>query len=267
MVNLVRSELFRSRKRLQTWILIGITLGLDLVLYAGLLIAHIVRPDRQGTIDAMSIPKMFETGLTIVSIIGTIVTVVYGSSIIGSEFSWNTLRPALARAPKRSDLLSAKWITAIIFSAVLALLGVVLTVVLAIGTSVAIGEPSGASGSLPIDMIEVFLRYTVAFVPYAAVALFIALLMRSNAAGIAIGIAIVFVEPILFALLGALSDTFETIQKGGIAWNQNQVLMFGGDNDVTARDALLSAGGLAIWTLILVALSFWIFRRRDVTSG
>ena len=97
--------------------------------------------------------------------------------------------------------------------------------------------------------------------------MFVALLMRSNAAGIAIGIAYGFVEPVVFLLLSQVSGVFDTIKKGAIYWNTDRLFTLGGDNDVTTRDAWISAGVLALWVALFVAISYRVFNRRDVTSG
>ncbi|MCC6790503.1 MAG: ABC transporter permease [Thermomicrobiales bacterium] len=267
MQQLLRSEIFRSRKRAQTWIMIALVLGLVILLYGGLTIAHIVRPSSDSIIDSLRLSNIYDNGLAIVSIVGSIVAIVYGSSLIGSEFSWNTLRPLLARARSRASLLSAKWLTVGIYTLVVSALGVLASMVSAVVGSLIAGEETGVSAGTVVDYVAVSLRVTGGLLPYAVMAMFIALLMRSNAAGIAIGIALSFVEPILFAILGQLSDIFDTIQKGGISWNTNRLMIYGGDNDITLSNVWASTGAVAVWIALFMALSYWIFGRRDVTSG
>lgn len=267
MQHLLRSELFRSRKRAQTWILFTIALGFVLLFYTGFVIAHFVRPESQNVIDTLKLQNIYDNGLGLFSLIASIIVVVFGSSLIGSEFGWNTLRPVLARSQSRASLLTAKWLTALIFTAIVSALGVLFAMISATIGSILAGEGSDVAASTLVDFVSASLRFTAGLFPYAALALFLALLMRSNAAGIAIGIAISFVEPLVFGLLSAITDIFDTIQKGGLSWNTNRVLTFGGDNDITASDAWVSFGASAIWVALFVGLSFWIFNRRDVTSG
>ncbi len=267
MGNLLKSEVFRSRKRAQTWIMLAIVLGLVLLLYGGLTIAAFVRSDPSGVEEALQLSEIHDTGLVVVSLIGTIIAVVFSSSLMGSEYGWNTMRPLLTRAKRRSDLISAKWMTAALYVGLVSLISVVITMAAAIVSTAITGGETSLSGSIVTDAVFVTIRLAMNLLPYAAIAFFLALLLRSNAAGIAIGIATAFIEPIIFALLGALSDVFKSIQKGGISWNTDRVFRFGGDNDVLARDAWISAGVLSIWIAALVVLSLWIFNRRDVTSG
>lgn len=267
MQHLLRSEIFRSRKRAQTWIMVAIVLGLDLLLYVGLTIAHFARPDSQDVLDSLKLSNIYDSGMVVISLIGSIVAIVFASSLIGSEYGWNTLRPVLARARTRSSLLSAKWLTVGIFTLVVSALGVLVTMTAATVGSLLAGEGSDVTAGTLVDLIAVTARFTAGLLPYAALAMFLALLMRSNAAGIAIGIAFAFIESVLFLLLRQLSDVFETIEKGGISWNTNRLMTLGGDNNITASDAWASTGAVAIWVGLFVVLSFWFFNRRDVTSG
>ncbi len=199
--------------------------------------------------------------------IGAVLVAVFAASLIGSEYGWNTLRPALARARSRSAFLTAKWLTVALYVVGLAVVGVVATIAAAITATLVAGGGFDGSFSTAIDAVTTSGRFTAGFLPTAALAMSLALLMRSNAAGIAIGIAFGFVEPLLFALLGALSGVFVTIEKAGIAWNANRLFTYGSDPAIASGDAWTSAGVLAIWVALFVALSYRVFPRRDMTSG
>jgi len=247
--------------------MLAIMAGLVLPLYGGLTIAAFVRSDPLGVKEALRLSDIYGSGLVIVSLIGTIIVVVFSSILLGSEYSWNTMRDLLTRARKRSDLISAKWLTAGIFVVFISLISVVLTMVSAIVATSITGDETPISASIVVDAFAITARIAMSLLPFAAIALFLALLLRPNAAGIAIGIAILVIAPIILALLGALSDVFKSIQKGGVTWNTDRIFNFGGDNDLVARDAWVSAGVVSIWIAVLVVLPFWIFNRRDVTSG
>jgi len=107
------------------------------------------------------------------------------------------------------------------------------------------GDETPISASIVVDAFAITARIAMSLLPFAAIALFLALLLRPNAAGIAIGIAILVIAPIILALVGALSDVFKSIQKGGVTWNTDRIFKFGGDNDLVARDAWVSAGVLS----------------------
>jgi hypothetical protein len=74
-----------------------------------------------------------------------------------------------------------------------------------------------------IGVIGIWVVIFIAFLPIAALALTFALVTKSNAAGIALGVVYAFVEPIVFALLGALSDVFDSVQKAMPYYSADQV--------------------------------------------
>src|SRR5680860_319514 len=119
MIHMLHSELFRLRKRPQTWIMALImVLGVGVV-YGGLTIAALVLSDPEEAKESLLLPKVFETGMQFVTLAGYILTVVVASSLIGNEYGWNTIRPLVARARSRNALLGAKWITVLLYSVAL----------------------------------------------------------------------------------------------------------------------------------------------------
>ena len=111
MMNLFRSELFRVRKRTQSWSLLVILVALEVLLYGIMVIVNFASSDPTNVKENIQLPKIYDTGLIIVGLAGTILAIIFGSSILGSEYGWNTLRPMLARAKSRSSFLTAKWLT------------------------------------------------------------------------------------------------------------------------------------------------------------
>jgi ABC-2 type transport system permease protein len=268
MVNLLRSEIFRAQKRFQSWLLLAIILLGELVLYGVMVIVSIVRTDPDSVNRNIQLPEIYDTGLIIVNLVGTILVTIFAASLMGNEYSWNTLRPLLARSKSRASLLAAKWLTTFLYVLGLIVVSVVAVYGLSMLGSLIVGVDTGFSGGAIMDAIEVMGRYAASMLPYAALGMLMAVLTKSNTAGIALSIALLLLEPALFAALGALSDVFDTVQKGGLSWNADRLTSFGNSgSDVTASQALNSAGVLAIWVIGMVLISFRVFDRRDVTSG
>lgn len=267
MGNLLRSELFRVRKRAQTWSLLIVLVALEVLLYGIMVIVSFVSSDPSNVNDNIRLPKIYDAGLIVLALAGSILAIIFASSLLGSEYGWNTLRPLLARSKSRASLLTAKWLTVMLYTFVLVGTGVLTTMIASVVSSLIVGESSGLSGSTLIDFIAISARYFAAFIPYAALAMLLAVVTRSNTAGISIAIAVNFLESGIFGLLGVLSNVFHTVEKGGLARNSSQIAMYGGDNDVTRSQALVSTGVVAIYVIIFVVVSYRIFDRRDVTSG
>lgn len=228
----------------------------------------------QGDIgESIMVANIFENGMQMFGFFGGILTVIVTSSLIGSEFSWNTLRPLVARATSRSGLLSAKWLVVVMYTVMMVIAGIVGSLVLSWLAS----QLTDTTTSLPPDFWEVVaigtVRWIVASMPYAAIGFAAALLTRSNAAGISIGIGLSFVEPLLFGLLGLVSDVFDTVQKFGLSWNVSQLANISTQSDggfqdpVNASQVWQSAGVIGIYLAIAVVATYIVFKRRDITSG
>lgn len=271
MMNLLRSELFRLRKRSQSWMLILIGVLLVGFFYGAFLIAALTLSgsDQADVKDGLRLSSIQENGISVAVLFGSILLSIMAASLIGSEFSWNTIRPLLARATSRVALLTAKWLTLAIYIVVLTLIVVfVAPIVLSVVTSFIAGESPGGNADIYKGIFFSFGRILLTMLPGAALAFMLALVFRSIAAGIAVSIGVGFLEPAIFGLLGALSDVFHTIEKFGMSWGTSQLLQIGyPDSSTTTTEAWQGAAACVIYTTIFVAISYIVFRRRDVTSG
>ncbi|HYH11620.1 MAG TPA: ABC transporter permease subunit [Thermomicrobiales bacterium] len=275
MIHALQSELFRLRRRPQTWIMPILAVAFIGMFYGVLFLVYQFGPtsDRPEMQESVMVANIFENGMQMFGFFGGILTVIVASSLIGSEFSWNTLRPLVARASSRSSLLSAKWIVVALYTVFMVIVGIAGSMVLASVTSLlmdtSISLPSGTWDEFAIGLV----RWIVAMLPGSAIAFAAALLTRSNAAGIAIGIGISFVEPLIFGLLSIVADVFDTVQEYGIAWNVAQLINISTQSDggfqdpVDAAQVWQSTGILAVYVVIFVAATYYVFRRRDITSG
>lgn len=252
-----------------------LAIGFISIFYAILFLVYQFGPtsDQASMQDSVRVLNIFENGMQMFGFFGGILTVIVAASLIGSEYSWNTLRPLVARATSRSGLLTAKWVMVALYTVFMVIAGIVGSIAMAMVASllmdVSISLPSEFWGDYGVGI----LRWMVAMLPTSALAFAAALLTRSNAAGIAIGIGISFVEPLIFQLLSLLADVFGTVQEYGIAWNVTQLINIstqpdGGFQDpVAASQVWQSAGIVAVYTIIFVVASYIVFSRRDITSG
>ena len=276
MLHVLDSELFRLRKRPQTWIMPLLASGFILLYYGiGYLQYHSSnatdRLDMRQSVQQLS--SIFENGMQIWRIVALIMIVVASASLIGSEHGWNTLRPLVARATSRVDLLSAKWVVVGLYTIFMVVMGVIVSLLAATTTTIFMG----GSVSLPVgvwdDMVLGLLRWTMATLPYAAIAFAAALITRSNAAGIAIGIGLNFAELLVIGLLLELTNKFETAVEYGINWNVQQLVNITTDDGGTVMDPVSTAqlwkstGILIVYCALAIAISYRVFTRRDITSG
>lgn len=268
MLHLLQSELFRLRKRPQSWILLLIMFLATGGLYVAFVITVAVTSDSADIKDELVLSRVFQSGMQISSLVGFILIVVMAAGLIGNEYGWNTIRPLIARSRSRSGLLTAKWMTVAICTVVLFLFSLVVAVGFSAATSTIAGNFEGISGNLVVDWIVSFGRLLISNAPYAALAFSLALITRSNAAGISVGIGLAFIEPLVWGLLGLINDGFSSAEKFGIAYSSNKLTNMNGHNElVSTDDAWRAAIAMTIYTVIFVGASYVVFRRRDVTSG
>ena len=271
MIPMLQSELFRLRKRPQSMILMLITVLVTGGIYAAFYIASQTLSDGAEAADIardLALPRVFEVGMQVSGLFVGIMLIVMASGLIGNEYGWNTVRPLIARSRTRSSLLTAKWITIGLYTVFLFLVALLSSAVFSAITSSMAGEFVGPSSGMLRDWVIAFARVLVANLPYIAIAFSLALLTRSNAVGISVGIALGLLEPALWGLLGLLSDRFETVRQVGIEFHSTRLLsMNNALEDASASEAWMSAGVLALYTVVFIALSYAVFTRRDVTSG
>jgi ABC-2 type transport system permease protein len=153
-------------------------------------------PGAQAALLLVTFPQAYTIVLSFILGLGGLFAVIYGAAIAGSEWTWGTLKAAVARGESRSryQLLS--------FAAIAAMLALGLLLAFAAGVVVAavaatiagvsttgLGD-SATLGTLP----EMFGRGWVGMVEQGALGFAIATLARSQLAGIGVGIAVYFGE-------------------------------------------------------------------------
>lgn len=266
MMSLLRSELFRLRKRPQSWLLLVIAFLITGMFYGGFALgARVITGEGQEEFaSVLPYSELTDFGLSIgLLFIGSVMLVIVASGMMGNEFAWNTLRPLVARARSRTSLLTAKILALLVYAAVFSVVLAVLTAGLSVAGSIIAGVDIEFSGAATADAAWFTLRSLVANLPYLALAFMLATWAKSNAAGIAGALGIMFLEPIVFQLLSAFTDRAREVSEWGIAWNAQEMMVnWAGD-----ADSWLQAGIVLAYSAVFIAVSFVIFLRRDVTSG
>ncbi|MEA2583921.1 MAG: type transport system permease protein [Thermomicrobiales bacterium] len=279
MLPLLHSELFRLARRWMPRVLLAILFAIVGVLY--LLFWTVMQTgsetssDIQDLRENLRLAAVRDTGLSLVFQVGAVDVIILTSSLIGAEFGWGTIRTLLPRARSREALLAAKTVTALLF--------VVVTVVT--GTVVAFGAsafvtavedlPRGLGPDGVVRTLAAIGRTIYAMVPYAALALMITTWTRSVAAGIGVGLSVLFLEGLILSILGAAGDVFDRVPGALISRNVQTLLnangagldqrFSGGDGDLPPqwRAALV----LGLYSAVFVAIAFQRFRSRDITAG
>lgn len=265
MGSLLRSELFRIRKRPQSWLMLALATLFVALIYGGMTIGTFFANggDANDLRETIAFNDLRDFGLSLNSLFGGIMLAIFAAGVFGNEYSWNTIRPLLARARSRSSLVTAKFSIVAIYTVLFTVALAVLTVAISLISTIVAGGSWNFSGDEAGKSAAFVLGLIVTNLPYLALAVLVGMWSKSNAAGIGVAIGISFIEPAIWPLLGMALDAFDSIQKFGMNWNVQHILF---DWSGSQRN-WLSVVILLIYTVIFVALTYRVFLRRDVTSG
>jgi len=288
MLSLISAEMFKIRKRRATWIMFGILLVFIAFMMLGLRLI-VAGEEGRDSVESMALnesirfPMGFGILLLFVSQMGRWILIVFAALVVGSEYGWGTVRQVMARGASRNRYLVAK-LAAIALSALVAML---LTMVAGVGFMI-LGDilmdtsnasiPDGFFGDLAIDTV----RTLGVLLAFAMVAFCIAVLTRSAAGGLGLGLGYLFVESILAPLFGFFGGFWEdlagflisSLSESMMTGNSLGVGEFFGDGASDAGGGLgggmdpLAAGAyLLLYAAVLLTISVWVFNRRDITGG
>ena len=198
-MRLFTSSIAKLLPRPVTWVTLGITLGLLGLIYVAIggSAAQIrTQPGGQQALQILRFPSAYEGVLSFLLGLGGLLAVIYGAAVAGSEWTWGTLKNAVARGEGRIRYMLAT------FASVAVLVGVGLVIAFVFGVlAAAVGSLIAGVGTDGIDdaatlagMPEKLARGWLAISQEAALGFAIATIARSQLAGIGAGIAIYFAE-------------------------------------------------------------------------
>jgi ABC-2 type transport system permease protein len=266
-VLLLRSELFRLRKRPLTWILFPLVTGTAIVfnVVAGI-VATMDGPGSDAR-SAISMPRMMENAIPLVALTAWLIAMVFACGSLGNEFRWGTLRPLVARSGSRTDLLTAKWLSLLLITIILVTLTFASCIVCGLTANALVGDVGDISPELLQSWAAGYARVLFAFLPYLGLGFAVTLLTRSNAVGIGFGIGTVMLEKAVWELLDLATNAFDTVSKLGLHYPTHRLMDYHEDMGgvVDFRDGLTYVGMSFAWVVVFVVVSYVVFRRRDVT--
>jgi ABC-2 type transport system permease protein len=294
MLHALRSELYRMSRRWMPRILLGSVAVFGAVFYeliyvsinaqlqllrSGNAPANTLGPggveasirQLEDTLHQLQPSGISELGIGLVAGLGAVMLIIFAASHMGTEFGWGTLRTLLASGLSRTEFLTAKLVTVMLFAVVFTIVGVVAAIV---GSFVVSTQAGFDTSGLDLGKIlSASWRTGYSFLPYLALASLIGLWSRSSGAGIAAGLVIYFAESIVMSLLISFNRDYATIANLGIARNVQSLsrvtISVAGSNSSasasTLPDQTQAAIVLAVWTVLFIALAFWRLRARDIT--
>ena len=194
---------------------------------------------------------------------------IVAGDIVASEFSQGTIKLLLTRPRTRYEILLSKFLALVIFSFFLTLCSVALSILIgfiffgtngySIPTLIVTSGGNIASVSLISFFLMIYGLNTITVIAIASIAFMISTIFRSSAVAIAISLITLFVGSTISSLLQSYSwDKYLIFSNLGIAGYLTSGPTLPG---LTLTFSLIV---LFVYVVVMIALSLWIFKRRDV---
>jgi ABC-type transport system involved in multi-copper enzyme maturation permease subunit len=208
-----------------------------------------------ATVAQLSQPDGLVHGVVNVSNLLGIVALSLFAGAVASEYSLGTLRNLLVRQPRRIQLLSGKFLALALFFgiAVVFAIGAAAGVAFALAPSKGIDTSAWTSSAGLSDLAQSILHVYLASFGYGVLGTALAIILRSPALAIALGVA--------YALPG--EAIINTLWDNGDRWLPAQLLSalaHGGTNSASYSHALVT---LIVYAVVVAAGTLVLFERRD----
>jgi ABC-2 type transport system permease protein len=207
------------------------------------------------TIAELSRPDGLVHGIVDVSNLVGIVALALFAGATATEYSQGTLRNLLVRQPGRIKLLCGKYLALAVF----ALFAIVLAVAVAIAVAFALGPGKGVhtsawtSSTGLSDTLHAVLRIYLTTLGYGVLGTALAVLLRSPAVAITLGIA--------YVLPG--EAIIDAIWSNGDRWLPGQLLSAVAHGGTSSTSYSRALGLVALYAVVVAAGTLLLFRRRD----
>lgn len=198
-MRLFLASLRKFPPRPATWVTLGITLVFMALIFIaiGASSGQIrSRPGGEAALDTLRFPGAYSSVLSFVLGLGGLMAVAYGAAVAGSEWTWGTLKNAVARGEGRI------YYVTVTFLAIALLVGMGLLVAFAFGVVMAVigasfaglGTAGMTDSAALLGLPEKLARGWLAIAEEASLGFAIATIARSQLAGVGAGIALYFGE-------------------------------------------------------------------------
>ena len=200
MIRLVNAELLKLRRRWASYVVLGVLLGLMALVY---LLIGLTSRGSEVSDQVLRFPGAYSVINQFVFGLGSLLAVSYAAAVGGADWNWGALRVIVARGEGRSRYVLAKYVGVAIACAIGVVIaytvGVVLTMLSASLAGGSAGDPFAGGGGA--TMLRSVGYGTFVLLERAAIGFAVAMLMRSQVAGVVVGIVLYLGESILSTIL------------------------------------------------------------------
>lgn len=272
MLDMLRSEVFRLRRRAMPKVLLAAlvmtVLAVMALTWGVAQSGQVDAAQRADLLDSLTLRSTPEAAFGFAGIFGALFGIILAASIAATEYGWGTIRALLPRGSSRGAYLVAK-LTVLAAFALAVVIVTIATGFLASGVATLLEDlDGGMNDGWVVDLLFGTGRAWLAMLPYMALAFMVANLTKSSAAGISIATAVLFLEGQILMLVAAAGGALERLPELFLSKNAEALLAVNTDDgQADLPGAWQAASVLALYTVAFLAITFWSFKRRDVTVG
>ena len=266
---LTRWEWFKLQRRWVPWILLGFVLVIvQLIFWLTVTLSD--------SVSYQSPSENIANGLGFSAFFGPFIAVILAAVVVGGEYGWGTLRPALSLGAGRWQFLASKVAVVVLVTiALLIILSITVAVSGFIAEAVLTAAPQAESyGSISwVDLLALFGRMIYGFVPYITLALFLVVLTTSNGVGSSLSLGYYIAETVILVPILRIFD-----------WSDKVFAFLLGPNveawqrtDPNAESGIATISGISdmaqgfivitIYAVVLAAAALALFLRRDIAGA
>ncbi len=283
-LSLIRLEMLKIWKHSLTWIVIGLgvisVVGTIVGAYNLMLSNNLVNsttnqviPLEEGIVNFI-LPGALPSALSIARTVGSWLLIIFTAIFVGMEDAWGTLRVMLSTGISRGQYLAGKlgalFVIVIGFVLLALITGSITAVVIQNTTSIPI-QNKIIDGQMLGSLVLMSWRVIAALYILVLLTFCATILSRSQVAGIAIGLGYFLFEAIMknaFNSLGPVGDTLRPLLIGYDVATLMELNSFHLDSLPELSPSISEAWlALAVYALLFVGISWFVFQRRDITSA
>jgi ABC-2 type transport system permease protein len=279
MLKIEFKKLFRRRL---LWVEMAVLAIMVAGFFTALFLMHeagVLPEDLEAIEDVIAWPDSLITSLGFASgqSLGGLLVVILVSMVVAQEYNWDTMSLWLRQGVGRRTVLAAKFVVLLVSVVLLTLAPLVVGGILS-----ALMTPSiaGELDMSQVDFAEVglsALRTAYTLVPYLGLTFLFAVLTRSLAfsIGVGVGYALVIEGVIsqLMMLVGGVPAKIAMWLPGQMAaaisqLNQSIFVADGEEADFVLEylDPNIAAIGIAVYAAVFIGIAFWRFQKQDLTA-
>jgi ABC-type transport system involved in multi-copper enzyme maturation permease subunit len=197
-MRLISAELLKMRRRTATYVVLSVPVVLMV------LVTILVASDKDAIQLIAGFPAAYQTALDYaLGALGTLLAMAYAAMIAGADWNWGVLRNVIARGESRTRYILAKAVAIAVALTIgvliISVLSLAFVVVVGLGSKIRIGDPlSGLSLAVLRD--QFFLGWLV-LLERASIGFAVAVVLRSQIAGVVVGIVLFIGESIISSIL------------------------------------------------------------------